>query len=257
MFKLIAFSLLAVPLLCALAHAEQSSENVLTGNTRVTVTTRYSGPTLPKPEQIILLDFTVSDGSTTTDGSIAGRLRRKRLLRQGTDEDSSPQVLTAQVQAAFRKALVSELEKANVQLADVGDEIGVENSVKVKQRLVISGQFTAIDEGEKSQRMLVGLGRGASTVRIHVIISSIINEHSIIALEFDATSASGKKPGALETVGVGSLAVGAAAGGVSDRKSTVEADTARLSRPVALQIEQLMASQKWIASGLEVEDPKP
>ncbi len=257
MFNRIALSLCAVPFLCFLAHAEQSSGYVLTGGAKVAVTARYSGPTLPKPEQVILQDFIVSDQSVTTDDSIAGRLRRRRLLRDGTDQDSSPQVLTAQVQAAFRKGLVSELEKADVQIANVGDEIGLEKSVKAKQSLVISGQFTAIDEGDKSHRVMVGLGRGASNVRIHVMISSVTNGHSIIALEFDATSASGKKPGALETMGVGSLAVGAAAGGVGDRNSTVEADTARLSKAVALQVEQLMASQKWIACGSGVNDTKP
>ena len=257
MFNRIALFLCVSPLLYPLAHAEQSAGNILTGNAKVVVIKRYSGPTLPKPEQVILDDFMISDQSVVTDDSIAGRLRRRRLLRHGTDEDSSPQVLTAHVQAAFRKALVCELKKENIQVANVGDETGIRESVKATQSLVISGQFTAIDEGDKSKRVIVGLGRGASTVKIHVMISSFIDGHSIIALEFVATSASGKKPGALETLGVGSLAVGAAAGGVSDRRSTVEADTGNLSKAVALQIEQLMASQKWIDSGPGAYDRKP
>jgi hypothetical protein len=49
-------------------------------------------------------------------------------------------------------------------------------------------------------------------------------------------------------MGVGSLAVGAAAGGVSDRKSTVEADASRMAKLVAKQLEIFMIDQKWISN---------
>jgi hypothetical protein len=41
--------------------------------------------------------------SVTTDESIAGRLCRDIMLRHGVDEDSSPEALARQVQAAFTK----------------------------------------------------------------------------------------------------------------------------------------------------------
>ena len=51
----------------------------------------------------------------------------------------------------------------------------------------------------------------------------------------------------MSTMGVGSVAVGAAAGGVGDRKASVEADTSRMGKAVAQQIRVVMISQKWIA----------
>ena len=67
-------------------------------------------------------------------------------------------------------------------------------------------------------------------------------------LEFDLSSESGKKPGAAATMGVGSLAIGVAARGASERTSTVEADASRMGKLVAKKIEAFMADQKWILS---------
>jgi hypothetical protein len=47
-------------------------------------------------------------------------------------------------------------------------------------------------------------------------------------------------------MGVGSLVVGAAAGDVSDRKSTVEADASRYGETGSKQLETFMVDQKWI-----------
>jgi hypothetical protein len=49
-------------------------------------------------------------------------------------------------------------------------------------------------------------------------------------------------------MGVGSLAVASAAGGISDKKSTVEADAARMEKLVAKQLETFMVDQKWISN---------
>jgi hypothetical protein len=67
-------------------------------------------------------------------------------------------------------------------------------------------------------------------------------------LKFNLSSASGKKPGAVATMEVGSLPVGPAAGGVSDRKSAVEADAYRMAKLVTKQLETFMGDQKWISN---------
>lgn len=70
----------------------------------------------------------------------------------------------------------------------------------------------------------------------------------MVILELNLSSESGKKPGAVATMGVGSLVVGAAAGGVGDRKSKVETDASRMATLVAKQLEVLMTDQKWISN---------
>jgi len=80
-----------------------------------------------------------------------------------------------------------------------------------------------------------------------VTVSLTTDTRPIVLSEFNLKAQSGKKPGAAATMGVGSVAVGAAAGGVGDRKASVEADASRMARAVARQIEEAMVSQKWIS----------
>ena len=53
--------------------------------------------------------------------------------------------------------------------------------------------------------------------------------------EFNLNSASGKKPGAIATVGAGSLAMGVALGDAGDKKGTVQADASQMAKAVAKQ----------------------
>jgi len=122
--------------------------------------------------------------------------------------------------------------------------------------LVVQGYFTAVNEGNRSKRIMVGLGRGASDVCARVKVSLITtNVQSVLLSEFNLTSESGKKPGAAEGMGASRAAAGAAAssaggvaaGNVGDAKASVEADSDRMAQAVARHIEQLMSSQKWIS----------
>lgn len=232
------------------AIAQNSAGNILSGDAKADVLRRYDGPeALPKPNKILIQDFAVSSKEITIDESIAARLHRKRMLRQGVDEDSSPQILAQQVQTAFAKTLAGELKKIDIQTINVpsqkisSDEGGVDSS-----DLVIAGEFIAINEGDEAKRIMVGFGRGASDIKTHVVVSSVVKGHQTVVLEFNLSSESGKKPGAIATMGVGSLAVGAAAGGVGDKKSTVEADASRMAKLVARQLKAFMVDQKWISN---------
>jgi hypothetical protein len=109
--------------------------------------------------------------------------------------------------------------------------------------LVVSGEVRAIDEGNKVKRVMIGLGRGGSEVQTHVVISSVVDGRSTVVLELNLKSVSGKKLGAVESVGGGSIALNAAEGDVGDRHSTVQADATRMAKGVAKQIEQFVAAQ--------------
>jgi hypothetical protein len=53
------------------AVAQNSVESLLAGGVKVTVLKRYSGPgALPKPDKVLIHDFTVPVGAITTDESI-------------------------------------------------------------------------------------------------------------------------------------------------------------------------------------------
>jgi hypothetical protein len=114
--------------------------------------------------------------------------------------------------------------------------------------LIVEGEFTAIDEGNKSKRIMIRFGRGASDIKTHVVVSSFAKGTKTVVLEFNLNSASGKKPGAVATMGAGSIAVGAAVGDAGDKKGTLQADASRMAKAVAKQIEAFMISQKWISA---------
>lgn len=239
------FALAAMALAGQMAIAQSSGGNILSGDAKADVLKRYSGPeVLPKPDKILICNFAVPGGGITTDESIAGRLHRTILLRHGTDEDSSSQVLVQRLQAAFAKALADELKKTNIQTVNAP---GKKMPTSLGSDLVVEGEFVAIHEGDETKRIMIGFGRGASKIKTHVTVSlATQGKPSTTVLEFNLSAESGKKPGAVATMGVGSLAVGAAAGGVGDRKSTVEADASRMGKLAAKQLESFMASQKWL-----------
>ena len=252
MVKKFSFALCFVALCGQVAMAQSKAGNILTGDAKADVVNRYNGPaTLAKPDKIAIHDFAFPVGGIAMDESVAARLHRSVMLRRGVDEDSSPEVLAQHVQAAFAKALASELKKTNIQTVSMPGQQSAAKGVKSESDLVVEGQFVAINEGDKSKRIMIGLGRGASNLKTHVTVSTVVEGRPTVVLEFNLSSESGKKPGAVATMGVGSLAVGAATGGVSDRKSTVVADASRMGSLVGKQLEAFMAEQKWISNTSE------
>lgn len=243
MIRKLGFAFYLVTIAGHLAMAQNSAGNILTGEVKANVLQRYSASDpLPKPDSVLISDFTVPVGDITIDESVAGELHRRLMLLQGVDEDSSPEVLAQRVQTVFAETLASELKKANIPAQDMS---AAEPAMSGSD-LVVSGEFMAINEGDKAKRIMIGFGRGASDIKTHVTVSSVTQGHSTVALEFNLSSESGKKPGAAATGGVGAIAVAAASGG--DRNSTVEADAARMAKLVAKQLEAFMAEQKWISN---------
>jgi hypothetical protein len=96
-----------------------------------------------------------------------------------------------------------------------------------------------------------------ATFQTHVVVSSVVNGHATVVLELNLKSESGKKLGAVESVGGGSLALNAAEGDVGDRSSTVQADASRMAKGAAKQVKQFMVAQKWIPAGAGVPDSSP
>jgi len=237
--------------MAAVLSAENVAKKVLVGEAKVEVVAKYQGDPLPKPEHVLAYDFAVSPEVISIDESPAARLHRRRAAAEAA---SSPEAVARQVQAAFSKELVKELQQASVPAAAVTEA----DSSPPPRSLQVKGEFTAIDQGNKTKRVLIGFGKGASDVQAHVTVSLVTEQEPVTLLEFNVKSQSGKKPGAAATVGAGaatmgtvsapSAAAGVGAGGVLDRAATVEADASRMAKTVAKQIAQLMTSQPWAAT---------
>src|SRR5215831_11661585 len=162
--------------------AQNKVEKLLAGDVQVTVLERYSGPeALPKPDRVVVHDFTVPVGAVSTDESIAGQLHRDIMFHRGVDEDSSPQALAGRVQTAFAKALANELKRVKIQTVnDALQGTSAAETTKADPYLVIDGAFTAINEGDETKRILVGFGRGASDIKTHARLSLVTQGHSTV-----------------------------------------------------------------------------
>jgi hypothetical protein len=235
--------------LSASVEAQNAAKKLLVGDTKVDVIAKYQGEALAKPDKALVYDFTVPTSVISVDESPAARVHRHRKVEK--EDATAPEAVAQQVRESFSKALLHELQQASVpaETAPGADSPAPPNTLLVK------GEFTTINQGNKTKRILIGFGKGASDVQAHVTVSVASEPQPVTLLEFNVKSQSGKKPGSVATVGAGaatlgtasagSAAAGVAAGGVMDRAASVEADASRMAKGVAKQIAELMSSQPW------------
>ncbi len=185
------------------AIAQSSAGNVVTGEAKVKIIRSYTGTqSLAKPEKVVIKDF-APVGDIITDESAAAQIHRRLSLLHGSDEDSTPEILTQQVQANFSKTLMEELAKVNIQSERAFDG----GAIPTATVLIVEGEFIAIDEGNKTKRVMIGFGR-APVISRHTLLSPhLLKERKLLFWNFNLSAASGKKLGAAATMGAGSVAV--------------------------------------------------
>lgn len=222
-------------------------KSVLVGDSNVQVLqSRAGSDPLPKPERILVFDFNVPPELIAMDESVAGRMQTRRSARRGINE-STPEQVAQHVKEVFSRTLLQLL--ASVPIPSQRQQDGAATSPI--RSLVIRGEFLDVDQGNATRRIMIGFGRGASSVRAHVTVWLTQKTQSTMMSEFYLSFASSKKPGALATMGVGSLAVGAAAGDATDKKASVESDTKRMAKAVSKQLLSILSEQKWIPAPQE------
>jgi len=248
-FSVVRFCLVFAGVLAVqpIVQAQNTAEKVFVGNTKVTVTAGYKGQDkLPAPGQIVVHDFDVPSEIITIDSSPAAHIFSNSPIAHmkgdaGQDENSAS--VAEKVQAAFSKALLADLKKTSIPVTE--SPLGANPETPVGT-LIIRGNFTTVKQGNKTARIMVGLGRGASDVQAHVIISLLTADGPVLLSEFNVDATSGKKPGAAETMGVGYAATSVAASGAEDGKATVEGDTSRIAGAVAKELRNIMTTQGWL-----------
>jgi hypothetical protein len=156
---------------------------------------------------------------------------RVRMRVSGAQEDDKTK-LAHKVVDEFSESLIKDLQKTGIAVSKgVAGELPPDNS------LTVQGDFLVIDEGNRTRRMAIGLGAGASKVVTHVECYLKRPDKNVMLNEFKATSKSSRKPGAAETMGVGAAPEAAAAvSGATEIKQGAEGDTQRMAKVVAKEI---------------------
>src|SRR5207245_5687344 len=194
---------------------------------------RVSGPSgaLPRPDRILVYDFAVTPDEVRLDSGLSTQLGQLFGGGQnpGTSRTAEEIKIGHAVANAVANALVKELNQYGLPAERA---LGAPSAGG--RLLMVKGQFVSIDEGNRTERVLIGLGAGRTGVQASVQVYEITPEgmRNVESLQADAKSS--YKPG---------MALMMGAGGFWD---TVNSDGSRLAKNVAKNLGQFFVIQGWI-----------
>lgn len=211
-----------------------------TGRVEIKSVQSYSGAALqPRPVAIVVYNFAATPDEVKVNSAL---LNRVRMHASGSQEDDKTK-LAHKVVEDFSNSLIKDLESTGMTVSR-----GVPGEPAPDNSLTVQGDFLAIDEGNRTRRMAIGLGAGASKVEAHVECFLRQPDRNIMITEFKAISKSSRKPGAAETMGAGAApAVAGAVSGATEMKQDAEGDTGRMAKAVAKEIRKALSAQGWTA----------
>jgi hypothetical protein len=208
-----------------------------------------AGETLPRPQVVLVDTFAVSPDEVQLDEGLSTEIEQGVKARSGTSR-------TDQELQAGRQVADAVADKLVVEISDIGlrAERGSAVPAGVQNALLIKGQLVSIDEGNRTERVIVGLGAGRSDVRAQVQVYEVTPAGRRLLDRIEVDGKSGLTPGMAETMGAGAIAghllVATAAGaGLHVTSETVGADVVadadRAAKSIAKQLAALFAEQGW------------
>lgn len=216
--------------------------------TKVTDSQQY-GSQLPKPQRIVVYPFAASAGQVDLDMSPTVVASWKLKGLSGLDERED---VARQVSDALADSLVEKIQKMGLP-AERWTGQPVTGDVPT---LAVTGHFLAIDEGNRLERVTIGLGAGRSDVRTEVLVTEVTPNGTRSVDEFEIQAQSGRKPGAAETLGAGAAAgtlataavvTAATAAGSEAFGADVDADAHRTAEKIAKMLQDFFADQGWVS----------
>ena len=219
---------------------------------RVVEEQAYAGPRLPSPSRILVRDFAVSPADVQLDQGIRGRVEQTFSSASPTDQ---------RLDAA--RAAASALAEALVQALRASPDIPVERvppgaAPMPGRSLLVDGRLLAVDEGNRTQRTLIGLGRGQSRMAAEARLYWIeVGAAPRLIEAFEGTTDSGSSPGMGASLGVGAaarrLATSAAVGGgthaaIEGSRADDVDEARRIGTALGAKVRQFCVAQGWVAA---------
>ncbi len=205
---------------------------------------------LPKPEVVVVQEFAVQPGEVQLDPGLSGTidetLKASKLPPNPADEIK----VGHQAATALAKKLV-------IEIRDLGLDAQQGNSLPagVSSGLLITGQFVGVDQGDRTERVTIGLGAGRSDVRVRAQVFELTLSSRTLADEIEVDAKSGLQPGMAEMMGAGAIAghlvaSTVASGGLqaTDESlgASVVADSDRAAKGIAKQLAVFFGRQGWV-----------
>jgi Domain of unknown function (DUF4410) len=203
---------------------------------------------LAKPALILVHDYQVSPNEVQLDSALSSQIKR---VVKGTPKTEDQLKVEQEVSQALTTTLVDEIRKLGIpaEPARMASQVA-------GPTLSIEGQIVSINEGNKAERLVIGLGAGASEVRTLTQVYEVTSgdAHRLVE-DFYTTAKSSRKPGLGPMAGVGAAAgaaasSAAAAGGIgvaTALSQTVEADVKHGAKQIAKELAKLFVQEGWIA----------
>jgi hypothetical protein len=214
--------------------------------TKVYTDNEFTGM-LPKPDRVLVYNFAVSPEEVKLTRGIAADIERASSGKSRTEDEKAVGQKTAD---ALAQQLVKQLATLGIPVDRASGPPQVTGNV-----LTIEGQFMSIDQGNQTERVVIGLGMGRTDVKTMVQVYDARGGGRILAAQFETDAKSGYKPGAAETMGAGAAAghlVTSAAvtvGGTAVSETigaTVEADAERTAKNIVTKLKAYYVMQGWI-----------
>ena len=204
---------------------------------------------LPRPDRILVYNFAVSPDEIKLDRGISNQLEAHI---QKTPRTAEEKAVGRGVADSVAKHLVQ-----HIQSLGFSAERAVGTPPEAGNILEVEGQFISIDEGNRTERVIIGLGAGRRDVKTYVQSYDARGGKRTLVAQFQVDAKSGEKPGMVEMTAVGALIghaiVSALAGGgmagVSERyTANVDADGKRTAEEIVTKaLGPFFVSQGWIS----------
>jgi hypothetical protein len=227
--------MLAIAFGCAPTNVKQQSETLTQ---------------LPRPDHILVYDFAVTPQEVELDKGLSADLMQKYLEHKGTSRSAEEIKVGHKVADALAEELVNKIRSYGLMAERAFGLPSADGKV-----LMVKGQLLSIDEGNRTERVAIGLGAGRTSVQANVQVYEMTPEGKQEVDSLRGTAKSGRKPGMGEMMGLGAIAghllastvvSGALSAGTEMTSATVEADGKRLAEDIAKDLGKFFVDQGWI-----------
>ena len=204
--------------------------------------TKKTTDPLPRPDMVIVNDFSVTSAEVKLDQGMMAKVMRDSDSRSVSEEENKVGHMVAK---KLSESLVEELREVGIEATRASSQVRPSSTT-----LMLTGQFITIDEGNQTARVWVGFGMGGSELRTRI---QAIQGGQLIA-EAETKARSNLKPGMLASLGaagaagaVAPIVVGAVTTGVSEAfLAVVEKDAKRTAKEVAKKVEKAYQDRGWL-----------
>ena len=207
-----------------------------------------AGTALPRPEVVLVYPFAVSADQVTPN---QGFFAQTAAALGSTPMDDQKRQVAAEAANRFANDLVTGINGLGLPA-----RLATGATSPSAKAVLVTGAFIDIDEGNRLQRLAIGLGAGQSRVDARMRLTSWSGGREIVLARFEAHADSGEMPGAAVTMGAGAAAQGGvtagmaagnvALGGVKAYRSSIDPMLDRTAQKALVTLSHFFAGQDWI-----------